>query len=148
MPCSSNPYKGLPGILSNFYGKKPLSSIPRYHMFLSSLSSTCKELGLSAASAEFSAALSSILSAASHTNTMMWIGKMEDCPFDLAGQGQLLKQGRVGKQELMKIKRKWGQQKTSVCQLLLFQESLVLCRTNEDPSEPNNPHLFYENHIR
>ena len=117
-------------------------------MFLSALSKTCNELELYGDSEDFSAALSSILSAASHTNTMMWIGKMEDCPLDLPGQGQLLKQGRVGKQELMKIKRKWGQQKTSLCQLLLFQESLVLCRTNEDPSEPNNPHLFYENHIR
>ena len=117
-------------------------------MFLSALSKTCKELELHEDSEDFSAALSSILSAASHTNTMMWIGKMEDCPLDLSGQGQLLKQGRVGKLELMKIKRKWGQQKTSVCQLLLFQESLVLCRTSEDPSEPNNPHLLYENHIR
>ena len=69
-------------------------------MFLSSLSKTCSDLGLHEDSEEFSAALSSILSAASHTNTMMWIGKMEDCPLDLSGQGQLLKQGRVEKRKM------------------------------------------------
>ena len=64
-------------------------------MFLSSLSKTCQDLGLIEDSTEFSLALSSILSAARHTNTMMWIGKMENCPLDLSGQGQLLKQGNA-----------------------------------------------------
>ena len=138
---------------------------PRYRMFLSSLSITCKELGLSEASAEFSAALSSILSAASHTNTMMWIGKMEGCPLDLSGQGQLLKQGRVGKCEILKIRKAWGSQGNvstgsgrrrlggrwsispqSYC-LILFKQSLVLCRTSENLTEPDSPLLVYSKHF-
>ena len=123
----------------------------RYHMFLNSLSKTCKELGLTDASNEYSAALESILSAANHTNTMMWIGKMENCPLDLSGQGQLLKQGRVNNIFLggsIKIRRKWSSQKSASCQLLLFQKTLMLCKTTENLSEPNNPNLFYESHIR
>ena len=75
---------------------KPIQRLTRYHMFLSSISNTCKELGLAEASLEFSLALESVLAAASHTNTMMWIGKMVNCPIDLPSQGQLIKQGKVG----------------------------------------------------
>ncbi len=32
-----------------------------------------------------------VLEAAGHTNTMMWIGRMEDCPIDLSSQVSLLK---------------------------------------------------------
>ena len=60
-------------------------------MFLSSLSKTCQELGLSESAEDFSTALESMLEAASHTNIMMWIGTMEGCPLDLSGQGQLLR---------------------------------------------------------
>ena len=119
----------------------------RYHMFLSSLSKACsKELGLLEDSNEFSVALFSILSAASHTNTMIWIGKMENCSFDLSGQGQLLKNGKLFKRFLGG--RKWSSQKSSASQLFLFQKTLLLCKTSENLSEPNNPHLLYENHIR
>merc|ERR1719245_2732393 len=45
---------------------KPIQRLTRYHMFLSSLSKTCKELGFVEASQEYSAALDSILSAANH----------------------------------------------------------------------------------
>merc|ERR1711892_386903 len=108
---------------------KPIQRLTRYHMFLGSLSKTCKELGLHEDSGEFSAALPSILSAASHTNTMMWIGRMEDCPLDLPGQGQLLKQGTVVRRFLgsvTRIGRKASSQSSSASQLLLFQKSLVL----------------------
>ena len=74
---------------------KPIQRLTRYHMFLNSISKTCKELGLMEASLEFSSALESVLSAASHTNTMMWIGKMVNCPIDLPSQGQLIKHGKV-----------------------------------------------------
>lgn len=70
-------------------------SLPRYHMFLSSISKTCQELGLAEAGAEFSLALDSVLAAASHTNIMMWIGRMVNCPIDLPSQGQLIKHGNV-----------------------------------------------------
>jgi hypothetical protein len=30
--------------------------------------------------------LEGVLEAADHTNTMMWIGRMEDCPIDLSSQ--------------------------------------------------------------
>jgi hypothetical protein len=115
-------------------------------MFLSSLSKTCKELGLLEDSKEFSVALFSILSAASHTNTMIWIGKMENCSLDLSGQGQLLRHGRVSRR--LQGRRKWSSQKASASQLFLFQKTLLLCKTTENLSEPNNPHLLYENHIR
>merc|ERR1711892_695692 len=133
---------------------KPIQRLTRYHMFLSALSKTCKELELHEDSEDFSAALSSILSAASHTNTMMWIGKMEDCPFDLSGQGQLLKQGRVEKRFIggtFKKGRKWSfLPRSSRCHLLLFQKTIVLCKSNENLSEsesPPCPNLFYEKHI-
>jgi hypothetical protein len=32
-----------------------------------------------------------VLEAAGHTNTMMWIGRMEDCPIDLSSQVRLIK---------------------------------------------------------
>jgi hypothetical protein len=115
-------------------------------MFLSSLSKTCEELGLLEDSKQFSDALSSILSAASHTNNMIWIGKMENCPLDLSGQGQLLKQGRVVNR--LQGGRKWNSQKRSASQLFLFQKTLLLCKTTANQSEPNNPHLLYDNHIR
>ena len=120
-------------------------------MFLSSLSKTCTELGLLEDSKEFSSALSSILSCASHTNTMMWIGTMQHCPLDLSSQGQLLKQGTVGNKFLGTITRRGRMasfKKSPGNQLLLFQKSLVLCKTNENLSEPDNPHLYYELHIR
>ena len=119
-------------------------------MFLSSLSKTCKELGFDEASNDFSIALESILSAASQTNTMMWIGKMENCPLDLSGQGQLLKHGKVLNRlgGNLNFGRKWSSQKLSSCYLFLFQKSLVLCKTSENISESNNPHLSYANYIR
>jgi hypothetical protein len=122
-------------------------------MFLSSLAKTCKELGFLDASNEYSAALESILSAASHTNTMMWIGKMENCPLDLSGQGQLLKHGKVMTRCLagsIKKGRRWSKrsQKPSPCHLFLFQQTVVLCRTSENCVEQHSPHLYYADHIR
>ena len=70
-------------------------------MFLSSISKTCQELGLAEAGAEFSLALDSVLAAASHTNIMMWIGRMVNCPIDLPSQGQLIKHGNVCAVELL-----------------------------------------------
>ena len=64
---------------------------PRYHMFLSSLSKTCSQLGLAEEASDYSTALEAVLQSAAHTNTMMWIGSMVDCPIDLSGQGQLLR---------------------------------------------------------
>jgi hypothetical protein len=118
----------------------------RYHLFSISLSKTCEELGLLEDSKEFSVALSSILSAASHTNTMIWIGKIENCSLDLSGQGQLLKNGRVHKRFQKGIK--WSSQKSSASQLFLFDKTLLLCKTTANLSEPNSSHLLYQNHIR
>eukprot|EP00092_Neocalanus_flemingeri_P023363 GFUD01025330.1.p1 GENE.GFUD01025330.1~~GFUD01025330.1.p1 ORF type:complete len:304 (+),score=83.11 GFUD01025330.1:249-1160(+) len=131
---------------------KPIQRLTRYHMFLSSISKTCKELGFVKASTDFASACDSILSAASHTNTMMWIGKMENCPLDLSGQGQLLKHGQVLTRSLAgsaKKGKKWSTslQKPSSCHLFLFQQTVVLCRTSENCEEQNNPHLYYAGHI-
>ena len=156
---------------------KPIQRLTRYHMFLSSIAKTCRELGLAEAALEFSLALESVLAAASHTNTMMWIGKMVNCPIDLPSQGQLIKHSQVSqhlshvivmcqqcvsihfalfqvnKRSILnnnggKFSRRWASQKFVVCHLFLFQKTLMLCRTSENLSEPNNPHLIYENHIR
>ena len=74
---------------------KPIQRLTRYQLFLSSISKTCQDLGYKEAGAEFNLALESVLSAAGHTNTMMWIGKMVNCPIDLPSQGQLIKHGKV-----------------------------------------------------
>ena len=151
---------------------KPIQRLTRYHMFLSSIAKTCRELGLAEAALEFSLALESVLAAASHTNTMMWIGKMVNCPIDLPSQGQLIKQGKVrgfchnnllsnfsllqvSRRNIPvptggggKFSRRFSSQKWAPCHLFLFQKTLMLCKTSDNVSEPNNPHLIYENHIR
>jgi hypothetical protein len=104
-------------------------------MFLSEISKTNKELGFIEASQDFAAALEEIISAANHTNTMMWIGKMENCPLDLSGQGQLLKHEHVlirnvdrnGKAEM-----KASNQIVYSGQLFLFKHTLVLGRSTEN----------------
>lgn len=131
---------------------KPIQRLTRYHMFLNSLAKTCKELGLTQASEEYSLALESILSTANHTNTMMWIGKMENCPLDLSGQGQLLKHGKVFTRCLggsLKKGRRWSgrSQKTTPCHLFLFQQTVVLCRIIDNDSAHQSPHLHYLDHI-
>ena len=120
-------------------------------MFLGSLAKTCEDLGLMPASQDFSVALESILSATSHTNTMMWIGMMENCPLDLPGQGQLLKHGNVLLSSLRgKNERKWstGSQKPSSCYLILFQKNLLLCKARDNNEVPESPHLVYSKHFR
>ena len=74
---------------------KPIQRLTRYQLFLSSISKTCQDLDYTEAGEEFSSALESVLSAAGHTNTMMWIGRMVNCPIDLPSQGQLIKHGKV-----------------------------------------------------
>ena len=127
-------------------------SLLRYHMFLSSLSKTCAELGLDEASHDFSLALEAVLESAGHTNTMMWIGTMEDCPLDLSGQGQLLRHGPVQTRPLKGLglkARRWSGTgaKTVPAHLFLFQQTIVLCRTGPNTIEPNSPKIFYASHI-
>jgi len=131
---------------------KPIQRLTRYHMFLSSLSKTCAELGLDEASHDFSLALEAVLESAGHTNTMMWIGTMEDCPLDLSGQGQLLRHGPVQTRPLKGLglkARKWSGTgpKTVPAHLFLFQQTIVLCRTGPNTIEPNSPKIFYASHI-
>ena len=85
---------------------KPIQRLTRYQLFLSSISKTCQELGYTETGSEFSSALECVLSAASHTNIMMWIGRMVNCPLDLPSQGQLIKHGKVW--EIFVIKN-WSQ---------------------------------------
>ena len=100
-------------------------------MFLNEISETNKDLGFIEATKDFAAALEEILSAAIHTNTMMWIGKMQNCPLGLSGQGQLLKHGFVlirgfeGSQKKEK-KKKRSNQKHCPGQFFLFKHYLVL----------------------
>merc|ERR1711953_226110 len=135
---------------------KPIQRLTRYQLFLSSISKTCEELGHTETGAEFSSALECVLSAASHTNIMMWIGRMVNCPIDLPSQGQLIKHGKVTKRVILStasssssgvLGRRFSSPKTVICQLFLFQKTVMLCKTTENLSEPNNPHLLYDCHI-
>ena len=47
-----------------------------------------------------------------------------------------------------KFPLRWASPKLVLCHLFLFHKTLMLCRTNDNLSEPNNPHLIYEAHIR
>ena len=119
-------------------------------MFLSALAKTSNDLGYFQDSKDYSLTLDSILSVASITNTMMWIGQMENCPLALSRQGQLLKQGnfivdsgirRTGRRLTMRLSSH------KFC-LILFQKSLVLCRTSQNPNKPESPFLRYCMHFR
>ena len=83
---------------------------------------------------------------------MMWTGTMADCPVELSRQGALLKHGPVTKRPgsvKSKKGRKWSSVKlTSSFHLILFQQSLFLCRTRDSTAETDNPALFYCNHVR
>ena len=68
-------------------------------MFLQSLSECCADLDRPSASLAYSMALERVLGVAEQTNTMMWVGAMEDCPHNLTSLGQLLKHGKVDTQE-------------------------------------------------
>jgi len=135
---------------------KPIQRLTRYQLFLSSISKTCLELGHTETGAEFSRSLECVLSAASHTNIMMWIGRMVNCPIDLPSQGQLIKHGKVTKRVILStasntnsgvLSRRFSSPKTVSCQLFLFQKTVMLCKTTENLSEPHNPHLLYDCHI-
>lgn len=110
---------------------KPIQRLTRYHMFLTSLSQCCKDLEDNLASREYEMALEAVLSAAEHTNTMMWVGSMVNCPYDLSAQGQLLKYGPVTtslnaglrRERLWHLKSK----RKSSSFLFLFQQSIMLC---------------------
>lgn len=126
---------------------KPIQRLTRYHMFLSALAKVCAELDCTEAAKEFGAALESVLSAASHTNTMMWIGRVESCPVELSSQGRLIKHGPVVRRQAGRTRKWGGAVRPAAAHLFLFQKSLLLCRTQENPAEPNTPHLLYEHHI-
>ena len=76
-------------------------------MFLQSLSECCADLDRGSASLAYSTALERVRGAAEHTNTMMWVGAMADCPHDLTNLGQLLKHGKVDTRE-RKDSFRWG----------------------------------------
>ena len=113
-------------------------------MFLSNLARTSTELGNADSSADYSAALDAIMSVAEHTNTMMWIGEIKNCPLILCGQGPLLKHGRVLSKKIrgsFKNRNKWP------CHLLLFQQTLVLCKIVERSEKEQHPDLEYFKHV-
>ena len=47
-----------------------------------------------------------------------------------------------------RLARRFSSPKWVSCHLFLFQKTLMLCKTSDNLSEPNNPHLIYEHHIR
>ena len=122
-------------------------------MFLRSLSLSCTKLGYHDQAKNYQAALDSMETATTMTNTMMWVGTMEDCPLDLSRQGELLKHGPVTKTKRpgsVKVKKggRWSSIKISSFHLILFQQTAVLCRTMQNTKDNNNPRLFYSTHVR
>jgi hypothetical protein len=113
-------------------------------MFLSNLARTSTELGNGDSSADYSAALDAIMSVTEHTNTMMWIGEIKNCPLILCGQGPLLKHGRVLSKKIrgsFKNRNKWP------CHLLLFQQTFILCKIVERSEKEQHPDLEYFKHV-
>ena len=113
-------------------------------MFLSDLVKTSRDLGNDDSAANYSAALGAILSVNEHTNTMMWIGEIKNCPLILCGQGPLLKHGRVLSKKIhgsFKNRNKWP------CHLFLFQQTLILCRIAESSEKEKSPALEYLKHV-
>eukprot|EP00092_Neocalanus_flemingeri_P050748 GFUD01058766.1.p1 GENE.GFUD01058766.1~~GFUD01058766.1.p1 ORF type:complete len:278 (+),score=58.54 GFUD01058766.1:580-1413(+) len=137
---------------------KPVQRITRYHMFLSGLAKASADLGIDEASADYSAALDAILAVADHTNTMMWVGKMEGCPIRLCSQGHLLKHGKVLSRKvdgnlavpsssvLISLYRNAHNQIAGIwpCHILLFQQAVVLCRIGD---HTENLNLQYVKHV-
>ena len=119
-------------------------------MFLSALVRTTNDLGYFKDSTNYSLALESILSVASITNTMMKVGKIENCPLDLSRQGILIKQGTFIMDSGIKrtVKRLTMSLSSHTYSLTLFQKSLVLCRTSQNPNKPDSPFLRYCMHFR
>lgn len=64
-------------------------------MFLQDLIKVSKTLIDNEAQEDYTAALDAVVGVAEHTNTMMWVGEMTNCPFMLCGQGPLLRHGKV-----------------------------------------------------
>ena len=129
-------------------------------MFLGALSKSCSELDFREASQDFVGALASVRDAAEHTNIMMWIGRMKNCPIDLPSQGQLLKHGRVrilkgGATGGEKARWRWslalagsGGSSGGSGYLILFHQTLVLCLLTENKSHSGqDPGLAYRNHV-
>ena len=113
-------------------------------MFLKDLSKISFELGNDESSADFSSALNTLLEVADHTNQMMWIGKLENCPFNLCSQGQLLMHCRVLSKKIhgsFKNRNKWP------CHLILFQQAVVLCKTLDNTEHGPYSDLEYFRHV-
>jgi len=130
---------------------KPIQRITKYHMFLKSIFKTCKELGFVQTSFDFAGACDTVMSIASNTNTMMWVGNIENCPLDLVGQGQLLKHGPVEARhwtEGGRKGRKWSRSdKPTSSYLVLFQQAVVLCGTSDKSEDKTYPQLQYIGHL-
>merc|ERR1712226_1701259 len=67
----------------------------RYLLFLTSLASTCSELGYQSACEDLTTAREVMRSTVEHTNPRSWVGTMHCCPLDLSSLGLLLKSGLV-----------------------------------------------------
>jgi len=125
---------------------KPVQRITRYQLFLNSLSSLSSSLCLAVEYEEYRLACQSIVSVAEHTNTMMWVGSISDCPHDLSAQGQLLKFGPVQTKSFSGSLRKdrlWQRRsrRAMSCYLFLFQQNIILCSSQQNPGA--RPHLAF-----
>ena len=128
---------------------KPIQRMTRYLLFLSSLASTCTELGYRSASDHLSSALEVMRKTVEHTNTLSWVGTMHCSPLNLSSLGLLLKSGPVTS-VLPAVAGKKQNRRSGVkmSQLFLFQQTLILCWSLENTADQSRPNLYYQTHIR
>ena len=128
---------------------KPIQRMTRYLLFLTSLASTCSELGYQSACEDLSTAREVMRSTVEHTNTLSWVGTMHCCPLDLSSLGLLLKSGLVTSVPPANAGKKTNRRSgVKMSQLFLFQQTLILCWRLENTNDKNRPNLYYHTHIR
>merc|ERR1711915_1147668 len=127
----------------------PVQRITRYHMFFKELTKEISNSGDEIARKSYTDTLESMLRVGAHTNNLLWVGKMTNCTLDLCLQGELLKHGQVlsRKPKERLIDKKWS------CYLLLFQQTLILCKIKKGIGNEDHPPLeFFKsisvNHIQ
>ena len=115
-------------------------------MFLQDLIKISEAISDNEARDDYTAALDAVIGVAEHTNTMMWVGEMASCPFMLCGQGPLIRHGKVLSK---KTQGSFKKRNKYPCYLILFQQTLVLCKTSQNCQQNGKTQkLEYFKHIK
>jgi len=122
----------------------PVQRITRYHMFFKDLTKESSDSSDEMATKSYTDTLESLLRVGAHTNNLLWVGNMINCALDLCLQGELLKHGQVlsRKPKERLIDKKWS------CYLLLFQQTLILCKVKKGSRSEDLPLLEFFKSVR